>query len=69
MIKTYKDLDIFKGSYKLSLYIYKITAKYPKDEIYGITGSEVSLSNGYITCHSILYSIDGTQITTVTKAE
>lgn len=37
MIKTYKDLDIFKGSYKLSLYIYKITAKYPKDEIYGIT--------------------------------
>lgn len=37
MIKTYKDLDIFKGSYKLSLYIYKITSKYPKDEIYGIT--------------------------------
>jgi four helix bundle protein len=37
MIKSYKDLDIFKGSYKLWLYIYKITSKYPKDEIYGIT--------------------------------
>ena len=37
MIKSYKDLEIFKGSYKLSLYIYKITSKYPKDEIYGIT--------------------------------
>lgn len=37
MNKSYKDLDIYKGSYKLSLYIYKITAKYPKDEIYGIT--------------------------------
>lgn len=37
MIKSYKDLEIFKGSYKLSLYIYKITSKQPKDEIYGIT--------------------------------
>lgn len=37
MNKSYKDLDIYKGSYKLSLYIYRITAKYPKDEIYGIT--------------------------------
>lgn len=37
MNKSYKDLDIYKGSYKLSIYIYKITSKYPKDEIYGIT--------------------------------
>jgi len=36
MNKSYRDLDIYKGSYKLSLYIYKITDKYPKDEIYGI---------------------------------
>lgn len=37
MNKSYKDLEIYKGSYKLSLYIYKITNKYPKDELYGIT--------------------------------
>lgn len=36
MNKSYKDLEIYKGSYKLSLYIYKLTAKYPKDELYGI---------------------------------
>ena len=41
------------------------------DEIYGHTTSEVSLSNGYIYLMypSELYSIDGTQITTVTKVE
>ena len=37
MKKSYKDLEIYKGAYKLSLYIYKLTAKYPKNEIYGIT--------------------------------
>ena len=37
MNKSYKDLDIYKGAYKLSIYIYKITSNYPKDEVYGIT--------------------------------
>ena len=37
IVKTYKDLDIFKGGYKLSLHIYKLTTLYPKDELYGIT--------------------------------
>lgn len=37
IVKTYKDLEIFKGGYKLSLYIYKLTTSYPKDELYGIT--------------------------------
>ncbi len=36
MNKTYKDLDIYKGSYKLALIIYRITKKYPKEEMYGI---------------------------------
>ena len=36
MIATYKDLDVFKGGYKLSLDIYKETVNYPKHEIYGI---------------------------------
>jgi len=37
IVKTYKDLEIFKGGYKLSLYIYKLTTSYPKEELYGIT--------------------------------
>lgn len=37
IVKTYKDLEIFKGGYKLSLHIYKLTTSYPKEEIYGIT--------------------------------
>lgn len=36
MIKTYKELDVYKDSYKLSLQIYKITNEYPKYEVYGI---------------------------------
>ena len=37
IVKSYKDLDVFNGGYKLSLCIYKLTTSYPKDEIYGIT--------------------------------
>ena len=37
IVKSYKDLEIFKGGYKLSLHIYKLTTSYPKEEIYGIT--------------------------------
>jgi len=37
IVKTYKDLDVFDGGYKLSLCIYKLTISYPKHEIYGIT--------------------------------
>ena len=37
IVKTYRDLDVFKGGYKLSLYVYKLTTSYPKEELYGIT--------------------------------
>lgn len=37
IVKTYRDLDVFKGGYKLSLHIYKLTTSYPRDELYGIT--------------------------------
>lgn len=36
IVKSYKDLDVFKGGYKLSLNIYKITTSYPREEIYGL---------------------------------
>lgn len=31
------DLDVYKKAHALVLKIYKITKKYPKDEIYGLT--------------------------------
>ncbi len=35
-IKSYKDLEVWKKSFRLSLLVYKITKKFPKDEIYGL---------------------------------
>jgi four helix bundle protein len=37
MIKSYEDLLVWQKSYALSLEIYKITRKFPKTEIYGLT--------------------------------
>ena len=36
MIKSYTDLQIYKDAYRLSLDIYKLTQKFPKEETYGI---------------------------------
>lgn len=49
MIKTYKDLLVWKRSVDLATQIYRITDKFPKTEIYGITSqmrrSVVSVSS------------------------
>jgi four helix bundle protein len=37
MLKNYKDLKVWQKSYELCLKIYKITAKFPKEEKYGLT--------------------------------
>ncbi len=34
---SYKDLIVWKKSYELSILIYKLTKKFPKDEVYGLT--------------------------------
>ena len=34
---SYKDLIVWKKSYDLSILIYKLTKKFPKDEVYGLT--------------------------------
>ncbi len=36
-IKSYRDLDVWKKSVLLVTEIYKITANFPKEEIYGLT--------------------------------
>jgi len=37
MLKNYKELKVWQKSYELCLEIYTITAKFPREEIYGLT--------------------------------
>ena len=37
MLKNYKQLKAWQKSYELCLEIYRITAKFPKEERYGLT--------------------------------
>ncbi len=36
MIRSYKDLIVWQKSFELSLLIYKLTKKFPKDEVYAL---------------------------------
>lgn len=35
-IKSFKDLRVWKQGYELTLLVYRVTAKFPKSELYGI---------------------------------
>ena len=37
MIKSVKDLKVYKMAYKLAMEIFKITKKFPKEETYSLT--------------------------------
>lgn len=37
MIQSYKDLEVWKKSVELTVVIYQITSKFPREELYGIT--------------------------------
>jgi hypothetical protein len=47
MLKNYKGLKVWQKSYELCLEIYRITAKFPKEERYGLT-SQIRRSVVYI---------------------
>ncbi|RLC16356.1 MAG: hypothetical protein DRI24_08665 [Deltaproteobacteria bacterium] len=34
MLKNYKELNVWQKSYKLCLHIYKVTKRFPKDDIW-----------------------------------
>ena len=36
MIQSYEDLDVFKRSYWMSVEVYELSRKMPKEEIYGV---------------------------------
>ncbi len=37
MLKNYKELNVWQKSYELCLKIYRLTAKFPNEERYGLT--------------------------------
>lgn len=37
MIKSYKDLEVYKLSYRLAMEIFLLTSKFPKEEVYSLT--------------------------------
>lgn len=37
MIQSYKDLEVYKRSFKLAMDIFWLTKKFPKEEVYSLT--------------------------------
>ena len=48
MLKNYKELKGWQKSYQLCLEIYRVTAKFPKEELHGLT-SQIRRSAGSIS--------------------
>jgi four helix bundle protein len=44
MIKSYKDLDVWKLSFDLAMEIFRLTRKFPKEELYSLTSQIVRSS-------------------------
>jgi four helix bundle protein len=37
MVKTYRDLDVWKRSYEFCIRVYRVSGRFPKDERFGLT--------------------------------
>ena len=48
MLKNYKDLKVWQKSYEFCLDVYRITAKLPKEEEYGLTSILLAGDLGFI---------------------
>ncbi len=49
-IQSYKDLIVYQKGYKLALEIYRVTKKFPKEEIFGLV-SQMRRSAVSIPCN------------------
>jgi len=50
MIKTYKDLEVYKRSFNLAMKVFWLTRKFPKEEIYSLT-SQINRSSRSISAN------------------
>ncbi len=44
MIKSFKDLDVYRLSYDVAMELFKISRKFPKEELYSLTSQMVRSS-------------------------
>jgi four helix bundle protein len=44
MIKSYKDLEVYRRSYQMGMVIFEMTRSFPKEEIYSLTSQIVRSS-------------------------
>lgn len=50
MIQSYKDLEVYRRSFKVAMDIFWITRKFPKEEIYSLT-SQITRSSRSISAN------------------
>lgn len=50
MIQSYKDLEVYKRSFKMAMDIFWLTRKFPKEEIYSLT-SQITRSSRSISAN------------------
>jgi hypothetical protein len=42
-VSTHKDLDVWKKAMDLAAQVYSLTARFPKEELYGVSSQNPSL--------------------------
>jgi len=50
MIKSYKDLEVYRKSFKVAMDIFWLTRKFPKEEIYSLT-SQITRSSRSVSAN------------------
>ena len=49
-VKSYKEMNVYKKSYKQALHVYELTKAFPKEEAYGLTSQIRRASVGIPLC-------------------
>lgn len=52
MIQSYKDLQVFRLSYELAMEVFRLTKKFPKEELYSLT-DQVRRSSRSVTANIV----------------
>lgn len=52
MIQSYKDLEVYKRSFKMAMDIFWLSRKFPKEEVYSLT-SQITRSSGSVSLNIV----------------